>query len=785
MRARLVAVLAVVAASAVVAFVPGSARGVAAAPYSGSFTSTTCGPMHDVPVTAGDTTIDATAAATVSANDITLDLYDPTGLLLRRGDTATSPESVHYSAVLTPGTYHVQVCPFPGALVVDPTTYTGTYSVTNGPVTDVQTPGSIAGGAGATPTPKRVAGRLTFAPATVVDAQRTEGEPLNFIDKDGNYWESGPFGTTTQNSWIHRSVDGLDYHVDSPAELRPDLPPGGGDTDIVVDDQGYAYFTDLEGLVNLGNSVSNDSGKTWRKNPLTVENVAVDRQWLAVDNGTSAATADNTVFMAFHQSAVGTFIYSTPGSTGSTDPVGGLVWQNSSAKAPLPLAADATCGQLRFDRVNRNLYYACAEGGHVRLTIGHVATGQRTGIQYRNVNAPTSPGGGDVGHLFPSVATDEAGNVYIGWIDENDNNVYYSYSTDQGTTWSTPVQVNSGPAVTTEFLWAQGGDAGTVSFAWIATDVAGQPDSFPSWKVDPQGATKVKWYGYLSLITGAASKKPMLAQQPFTEKPMHYGQICNQGIGCTASSGDRTMADYFGFNVDRDGAIRIVLNDTTSPHHGAHLYEVRQIKGRTIAGGTLNKPTPSNPMPDAAGDAQFPHYGPTAAGQNLPQLDLTKVQLAEPTPGTLRVQMTVASLASLLPPAGRTSSVWLTRFQALSVGDHGEETYRIFYVGAQSTAGGAPQYFAGSTTCTNTDPGNCKVLQYPAQRPATGRICGNTISVDVPLNGLGQPVQGGRLYSVTALAVGRNNDSTDLYADVDAAPSFDYVLGSATSATGC
>jgi hypothetical protein len=34
-------------------------------------------------------------------------------------------------------------------------------------------------------------GGLAFSPpATVVDAQRTEGEPPNYIDKDGHYWDS-------------------------------------------------------------------------------------------------------------------------------------------------------------------------------------------------------------------------------------------------------------------------------------------------------------------------------------------------------------------------------------------------------------------------------------------------------------------------------------------------------------------------------------------------------------------------------------------------------------------
>ena len=158
-----------------------------------------------------------------------------------------------------------------------------------------------------------------------MDAQRTEGEPLNWID-GRHYWESGPWGTSTQNSFIHRSSDGLDFHVDSPVGLRPDPGPGGGDTDIVTDDQGNIYFVDLEALVNLGTSVSNDRGNTWRKNPAAVQNAAVDRQWYTVDNGTTGAD-DNTLFLAFHESAVGTYIYSSPGSKGSKTP-----WVASSGR---------------------------------------------------------------------------------------------------------------------------------------------------------------------------------------------------------------------------------------------------------------------------------------------------------------------------------------------------------------------------------------------------------------------------------------------------------------------
>src|SRR5262249_28235612 len=160
-----------------------------------------------------------------------------------------------------------------------------------------------------------------------------EGEPLLHVDRDGNIWESGPWGFSTNMSFIHRSTnDGREFHLVSSIGLRPDAPPGGGDTDIDVDDQGTVYFVDLEGpLTQLGTSVSNDNAANWRKNPAAVQQTVVDRQWLAIDNGSTAAAVDNTIFLSFHETAVGTFIFSSPGSQGGSDSVGGLVWQNSGS----------------------------------------------------------------------------------------------------------------------------------------------------------------------------------------------------------------------------------------------------------------------------------------------------------------------------------------------------------------------------------------------------------------------------------------------------------------------
>jgi uncharacterized repeat protein (TIGR01451 family) len=723
-------------------------------------------------------------------DDFDMYIYQAGSLVDQSGSSGTTSEAVFLEEAS--GTYEVRVVPF---------------LVTNVRADGVASFESADGGR--PPNPSRSDGGLRFGPSTIADLQRTEGEPLNFIHPGpsgpGNsaHWESGPFGTTTQQSWIHRSVDNGDqFNVVSPVGLRPNPPPGGGDTDVVVDDQGAAYWTDLEALVNLDCSVSNDNGNSWRKTSACVPTPGVDRQWFALDNGTNhtigaAGAADNTVFVAYREVVVGVRIFSTPGSAGPLDPVGGLVYTDSSAGTPLPVAPDATCGQPRFDPVDRYLYYPCNSGDHLRITRGHVDVGQRTGIVYTNVNAPASPGGGPVGDLFPALATDAAGNVYAIWIDESDHNVYYAASSNHGDTWGPAIQINGNDANSNEFVWAQAGADGRLAVAWLGSPSHTDSDEMPSWFNDRIAATQFPWYGYVSVISNAAGS-PSFIQQKFSERPLYYGQICNAGIACSATGGDRTMADFFGFSLDPDtGATRIVYNDVTSQHHGAHLHEVRQLGGPTVLGTTLNQPVPTNPMSDPTGDAQVPHYAPGGAGPNMPQYDFTNVDVSR-VGDDLRVEMTMNSLASLLPPPGETSGVWLTRFQALSVGEGGEEAYRIFYVGAESVGGAPPTFFAGSGDaasedgvpgdgCVTRNPEECKITLYPAEVSATGSLSlpTNTITIQVPIQGgfgAGRPIKSDTIYNVSGFTFGRSQvpDSPTfsdfLYTEADSTRSFDFNL---------
>jgi hypothetical protein len=187
------------------------------------------------------------------------------------------------------------------------------------------------------------------------------------------------------------------------------------------------------------------------------------------------------------------------------------------------------------------------------------------------------------------------------------------------------------------------------------------------------------------------------------------------------------------------------------------------------------------------------------AGPNQVALDLTSLQISQPDSSHLRATLKLQSLLSLLPPLGSTGLLWLVRWQFLSTGDAGEESYRIFYLGANSTASQNPVFFAGTGTsaapgtgippgngCVTTTPQNCKIIKYPSEISETGTIDvpTNTITITAPLSDLGSPVTGDRLYSVTALTFAYTN-ANPILADADATRTFDYVLGKTALPSNC
>ena len=125
---------------------------------------------------------------------------------------------------------------------------------------------------------------LRFSRMVIVDEQRPGNEPDVKVNPTGQIFSSEPFGFSTASSFLWRSGDhGRSYQL-VPGNIgtgKPSTCAGGGDTDLYIDPSNALYFSDLQGLTNISNSVSTDGGKTFKTTCSGAPNSPVDRMWFA------------------------------------------------------------------------------------------------------------------------------------------------------------------------------------------------------------------------------------------------------------------------------------------------------------------------------------------------------------------------------------------------------------------------------------------------------------------------------------------------------------------------
>ncbi|HET9721065.1 MAG TPA: hypothetical protein VFP55_13375 [Solirubrobacteraceae bacterium] len=136
---------------------------------------------------------------------------------------------------------------------------------------------------------------VQFSHAVIVDQQRPGFEPDVKVDGKGTIYTSIPYGFSTTESFVWSSRDGGSSYQLTPGNIGPGKPTtcvGGGDTDLFIDPRGALYFSDLQGLTNISNSMSTDGGATWSTNCAGAPNTPDDRMWFA---GTGSSAGGNLV----------------------------------------------------------------------------------------------------------------------------------------------------------------------------------------------------------------------------------------------------------------------------------------------------------------------------------------------------------------------------------------------------------------------------------------------------------------------------------------------------------
>ncbi|MHB8341118.1 MAG: hypothetical protein ACYDB7_08075, partial [Mycobacteriales bacterium] len=381
--------------------------------------------------------------------------------------------------------------------------------------------------------------------------------------------------------------------------------------------------------------------------------------------------------------------------------------------------------------------------------------------------------------LFPSVAVDRAGTIYLAWTDASTYQVNFVSSRNQGRTWSPITIVNGAPAQVTVMPWIVAGDPGRVDVVFYGSAQTSAPTN-----------NSGPWYPYLAQSLDASSAHPTFTQGAIMSRPNHIEPVCLSGLGCTTNtgpSGDRNLGDFFKVTIDREGRALISFADGDN-----------QL-GTEVAGGPVAAPSFADFIAQASGPSLYasvgdvpvlprprnavsepPHHDPVplvtpgtgAPGPDAPALELLSSATSVTANGNVHVHLSVANLSASLP-AGVSTAVYLTRWV---YADH------VYYAAAQVSPTGT-QFFDGNAMPV-TDGLDTKYAYYPAQGSATGTVdtAGNTIDIVVPGAEVGSPTARSRLSGVTSYGLAQSGptqpaatNTTQFPQIADVLPAYDVV----------
>src|SRR5438105_3991681 len=326
-------------------------------------------------------------------------------------------------------------------------------------------------------------------------------EPAIRADNAGNFYASSENGLGAGTLAWKSSDSGNHYTT----LVSPDagstsnntgFAPGGGDTDLATapalnSSGNYNVYVASLSLANVDVSTSMDGGKTWKLNPIGATISGDDREWIAADGASK-------VCISYHDVATFNIDVNCSYDAGATfTQLGDAIDTNHAF-----LINNNQIGNQMIDP-NSHIIYQTFDGIH---DASEVACGEAGTCTYHTVWMAVSTDGGKTftdhvvyngpnkqisyNHNFTNVSLDKAGNVYSVFSDNH--NVYYSFSTNHGSSWKGPFQVNKSPSATAIFPWSVANNAGHLDIVWYGTsyfDGVNPPDSYPS---------KASWYVYFA-----------------------------------------------------------------------------------------------------------------------------------------------------------------------------------------------------------------------------------------------------------------------------------------------
>ena len=275
-----------------------------------------------------------------------------------------------------------------------------------------------------------------------------------------------------------------------------------------------------------------------------IDTTQADRQWITSDG--------TTVYISYHDSGSSTLIHVQR----SLDD--GFTW--TSVASPI-VGADGVTGastfnndqgQLVADHFSGNVYAVWAagqasvqKGTSANFNNIYVSRSSNMGRTWTATLVFHAPLNTALNNVFPALAVDPSnGHLFATWSDAH--GVWVSMSSDEGSTWSAPVQVNSGNAVTAVFP-AIAARNGLMDLAYYGTTASSKDDSSAVWNT------------YMSQSTDGVH----WSQSVVSGHPNHVGVICTSGTGCVNPLVTRTMLDLFEISINANGKAAVIYTDDT------------------------------------------------------------------------------------------------------------------------------------------------------------------------------------------------------------------------------
>jgi hypothetical protein len=663
-------------------------------------------------------------------------------------------------------------------------------------------------------------------------------------------YTSSPGTASADTSWIWRSIDGGKTFKWVPGatafEGKVTTCHGGGDTEIAVDSAGHLYFNDLT-LANFSTARSDDFGATFTCSNTGVPDTAVDRQWYAIEgdptNGGNlylvndeigpggavcgSSTVNNTLVM-----------YRSP--VAGLGPTAGIQFGPANKITPVGSCDEAIMGNDELSPVATTTGQPNGVGGfatlpapvkhifviHDNAQLNKILVGRcfpvAFGAPMANVSDPSGLNCTDLplanlaanvktGGDFPTMAIDKSGNLYAVWeeapIDASGNIVgdtilKYAYSTNEGNSWSTPIQINTagspeGVLHNNVFAWMTAGDDGRVNIVWYGTPALSNPDDQtcgvnaplpPAQGKNINGPDSVNGLWSLWMVQSLDAHNP--AGTTFTapirasEHPIHRSSVQTLLGG---QCGNRALGDFLQVRTGAQGEAHISYADSNNIIGSAagHAMFVRQNGGNGLfaATPTVNVPgiVPFNSVTDPADDAKYEVNGGSSA--SMPQLDILSSNISSVTTAPCSVAAPCYKIAmqlknlSLAPTTAQDPDpdlVWHTQWLVPSTTDpNGGKNFHVY---AESTNGGPLQCFVGENAVQLVGGGG--VITYPGATTLPAANCqsslgaNGTINIYVPLSAVAEvdPIDN-KLHEVTA-------STMTLAQPANSTPSFGGIGGS-------